>query len=85
MVSGANFLNIQADAVGILSSDNDNPLMFNNNHTSSVTYRIVNQSDNSLTLEQNLHFAHNTPTYLGALVSQDGAVVYWVNDTRPLP
>lgn len=59
--------------------------MFNNSHTSSVTYRITSQSDTSLTLEQNLHFTHNMPTYLGAIVSLDGSVIYWVNDTRPLP
>lgn len=84
-LTGHNFDKLPTTAVGILSQNNDDPLQFNNQHVSSVTYRIISRRESSLVLEQNLHFAHNTPSYLGAIVSDDGQTIYWVNNTRPLP
>ena len=82
---GSGFLSIPADALGIWSSMNDDPLHNRYNETPYNRSVIVNQTDNLLTIQYPESHNATVARYLGAIVSADRETVYWVNETRPLP
>lgn len=85
VLEGHGFLNIPADAVGLLSDSNNNPTEHRYQQATYRSYTIVVESDNRAVLTYNAAQAVNANTYLGCIVSPDGSVLYWENTTRPLP
>lgn len=84
-IMGANLMQIPNGAIGVMSTDNDNPTMNVGNITAvnSGVYTALNNG--SAQVRQDVSHTINSPAYLGAIVSADGSVIYWVNNTRPLP
>lgn len=82
---GEHFLMIPLDAVGILASNNTNPLQNRNTQQIGALLHVVSRESDVLVLEQEGEHIHNSPTYLGAILSADRSIVYWVNDTKPIP
>ena len=76
---------IPADAIGIYSHDNDNPLEFQHDEAAYRLFSIVEQSESTLRLRPQTVSTIHTPVYLGGIVSQDRETIYWVNTSRPLP
>lgn len=76
---------IPADAIGIHSGNNDNPLQYRYDREPYRVYTITEQSAESLTLVPQEVVTLGADVYLSAIVSPDGEIVYWQNDTRPLP
>lgn len=81
---GSGFHGLPGNAVGILSYSNADPLSYRYDINPSRSYRLVVNSDNSLTAYHNEAVEPAADNYLGAIVSPDGSVVYWVNESRPL-
>lgn len=83
---GHNFDEIPYNAVGVLSTDNENPLMHQKDATNYAT--IVQMSGRKLSMMTEpitSGSVANKPIYLGAIVSADRNIVYWVNNTSPIP
>lgn len=85
MLGGFNFELIPSDAIGVLSDDNDRPLMNRNTQRPSVMASINQIGTYLMTLTQAEEHAHTNRMYLGAILSADRQTVYWENTTRPLP
>lgn len=79
-IYGSWLTNLPSDAVGWLSANNLDP-------TSGIAQgwrvRLVEQSFWHAAFEWNVEFSPRN--FLGCITSRDGSVVYWVNNTRPLP
>lgn len=84
-VRGEYLDSIPNDAIGVLSSDNDNPLQNRDSASDVIVIPLVNQTKWSLEFEQETEHTSTQPSYLGAILSRDRQVVYWVNESRPLP
>ena len=82
---GSGFLGIPVDAVGVPSSDNNDPLRSRNTMVETSVMTIVSRTDTTMLIRANGSVQHQNPLYLGALLSGDREIVYWVNDTAPLP
>lgn len=80
-----NFDIIPQDAIGILARFNDNPLGLLEDTQSYVALDITSLSPDSMVLEHPEVHTMSFATYLGAIVSADRSIVYWVNNTKPLP
>lgn len=76
---------IPSDAVGILAWSNSDPLEYLNTTVESRLYEIVEKSETWMRVSQKQESTHSGTSYLGAIVSADRSIVYWVNETRPLP
>ena len=85
VLSGDNFNNIPADAIGIYAIDNDNPLANRYSDTEWFLFDIVEKSNNTMRMKNRNPVAHSDANYLGAIVSSNRNTVYWVNNDRPLP
>lgn len=85
VLQGRGFLDLPDNAVGVMSTNNDNPLMLRDNHGVNNNYRIVSKTREELVMEQIQMGTHDTPNYLGGILSEDRTTVYWVNETKPLP
>lgn len=85
ILKGENFDMIPADAVGVMSRLNDEPLENLNSSVRAFLYRIDASTKKEMTLVQESEQALSANTYLGAIVSNDRQTVYWVNETKPLP
>lgn len=85
VLRGLNFNQIPSDAIGILSTENDEPLRHINTVINPFMYRIIDKGETTMRLEQSEAEAIGAPTYLACIVSSDRQTVYWVNQTRPLP
>lgn len=69
----------------MLATDNDAPLA-GRDTTSPYYYGDVEvRSAEEVSLRTKSLSSHQFPTYVGAILSADRSVVYWVNETRPLP
>lgn len=73
------------DAVGVIASNNDNPIGGKDSINPIQLYQIVSKTDTEMVVAQVETAPHSVPTYMGGFLSQDRAVVYWENDTKPLP
>lgn len=80
---GRGFDNIPNDAIGIMSTENDNPTAHLNAETSDYDFELTLKSSYSMTFERTARYLPNS--YLGCIASADRSIVYWVNDTRPIP
>lgn len=83
---GEYFTQIPADAIGIKSYNNDDPLENIENTLSRNIYSITEKTDTTLKLQvRAAEFVPTHENYLGAIVSSNREVIYWVNESRPLP
>lgn len=77
---------IPDDAIGILATNNNNPLQRRYTHTAGYDrYLIVSKSEGEIVLSDGGIYDLGDDTYLGGIISPDGAEVYWVNESKPLP
>lgn len=68
-----------------MSEDNNNPL---ENRLGSDPWKIMQiqfKSNNVIEFEHGEPHTLEQSYYLGAILSADRTIVYWVNDTKPLP
>ena len=85
-LTGRNFTLLQGLQVkGILSNNNDDPLHYRAHESMIFQYVVEIIDDTQMRLTHGLTRVFDTPTYLGAILSQNGEQVYWVNNTAPLP
>ena len=84
-MTGSNFLQIPDNAIGIIASDNDNPTENIDTSDANFEFRIKEKASNVITFEHIGPSLFSRNYYLGVIVSADRQVVYWVNDTKPLP
>ena len=80
-----NFDTVPDNAVGIYSVNNDNPLENRFNVSPTRSYSIEEKSYDRMTLKRRSTEPIAGTIYLGGIISPDGSVVYWVNNTKPLP
>lgn len=85
VLEGTNFQLIPLDAIGVLSTDNDNPLINRNTNNPDNIVPITMLSPFGLTLEQDAIHNRSYNVYLGTIISADRQTVYWENNTKPLP
>ena len=71
--------------MGVFSDDNNLPLKYRGTSDARNLFDLLEYSSNSMTFHPRISVAHQSNNYLGAIVSQDWSVVYWMNNTRPLP
>ena len=85
MLRGRGFDLIPDDAVGTISAHNDDPLESRNSSTPTQIFEITAKSDTEMVISQATAASHRVPTYVGAILSKDRNIVFWENDTAPLP
>ena len=73
------------DAVGIFAKSNDNPLEYRYTQNLYMQFGIVLKTQTQMVMRQKTVTTHNQNNYLGAIVSEDRSIVYWINDTKPIP
>jgi hypothetical protein len=73
------------DAVAVPSYLNDNPLVVQHTTVPSTLMTIVSRTDTHMIVAASDMARHNNKLYLGALLSKDRRVIYWVNTSKPLP
>ena len=73
------------DAIGINAFYNDDPTGEVQTAAIANITPIVSRTNNTIVFRQPDIHAHTLPTYLGTIVSHDRQIIYWVNNTRPLP
>ena len=78
---GEEFDLIPNNALGLYAQDPANPLQYID-RVSQLSYRflIVEKYNNRLVLQQSSIEHGVNPNYLGAIVSNDGSIVYWENN-----
>lgn len=76
---------IPSGAIGIAAYKNDNPLAGIDATSPLRLFHITEKSETSLMLVNDDGGSHAQDCYLGAIVSADRRVIYWVNEFRPLP
>ena len=72
------------DAIGVPMIANDRPLEYRDTIAPQAIMEIVERSDTRIVVRSGTEVIH-AQSSIGALVSSDRSVVYWVNDTNPLP
>lgn len=85
VLEGRNFDSIPGDAVGIFAGNNDNPLEKRTTTSAANLYDIVEKTDVRMRLVCRNPTKNHAENYLGGIVSLGGEIVYWTNETRPLP
>lgn len=85
VLSGSGFEDLPSDAVGLVSTSNNDPLREINSTLTSVILPLDVLSNTSLIAEHAEIHSIRVPFYVGAIVSADRQTIYWVNDTKPLP
>ena len=73
------------DAVGVIATNNDNPIEHIESSVDIFFFKIEKISDLRLRLYQDNVHSFTNAVYVGAIVSADRQTIYWQNDTKPLP
>ena len=73
-----------SDIVGVPSINNAEPLMNRYNTSTSVVMKVVNRTDTEMEFATDIASSHGN-TYFGGILSANREVVYWMNDSKPLP
>lgn len=81
---GSGFTSIPTDAVGVLSQGNNDPLMWARDTEPFKLATVEVIDDTKAIVDNGVHNLGNN-TYLGGIVSNNRQIVYWVNNTKPLP
>lgn len=77
---------IPQDAVGIISTSNDDPMIYRYSQSLLYAHPVSGVTSTKVFVGDPLQSHNlNVPAYLGAIVSNDRNTVYWVNETQPLP
>ena len=84
-MTGEHFAQIPNNAVGLYAVSNDDPLASRYGDVDWYFYDIVENTGTSMRLVSRNAFGHAVANYLGGIVSADRQIVYWVNNSRPLP
>lgn len=84
-LNGFGFELIPGDAIGILSSSNDDPKENLDTQDNYMLYDIISQTQNKIVLKEKVSASADEDSYLGCIVSPDRQTVYWENTTKPLP
>lgn len=82
-LEGENFDLIPDDAVGYGAVNNNWPTQFDGSDDTHYRYGIIEKENNRIVLELTGELMFSIPGYLGC-ISKDG-IVYWQNETAPLP
>lgn len=82
VLEGHRFELIPDDAFGLYASSNDDPLQ---NISDNYGYTISEKTETRMVLVSTAASAQHPANYLGGIVSADREVIYWTNETRPLP
>lgn len=85
ILEGVNFSMVPSNAIGLIATDNNNPLELIEATSPAVILSVGQNTDTAMSLLNDSSHTLNEPSYLGAIVSNDRQVVYWVNQSRPLP
>lgn len=85
LLEGHRFDDIPSNAVGLFADDNDAPLGHLGSSVQAYYYDITAKTDTAMNLVARDPKDVLPANYLGAIVSNDGSTVYWVNNSRPLP
>lgn len=83
-MTGSDFELLPDDVVGILSNHNEDPLEGRYWMNDNAYCSVVSKSENEIKLAAERSSSHEE-LYLGAIVSKDRTIVYWQNDSAPLP
>lgn len=81
---GRHFDLIPDEAIGFVSSANDNPTVHLGSDEVRWLFSIISKTKTEMVLRQDTSYSM-AASYLGCIASADGSNVYWVNDTSPLP
>lgn len=82
---GHNFQFLPSDAIGIIAYNNNNPIEYRNSFSRSLLFNLEILSDGELKATPQEESSYLKPRYLGCIMSSDRSVMYWVNNTQPLP
>lgn len=83
---GKGFAHLPDHVVGIQAESNDDPLSNRNAVNRRLLFNVAIKTDTEMTLvAADGGSTHGGNVYLGAVLSSDREVIYWLNDTRPLP
>lgn len=85
ILDGYRFDLMPEGAVAFLSNVNSNPTMNVGSTNRAVIMDISVLSEHTAKAVARQVVTHSTPYYIGALATEDGSEVFWVNNTRPLP
>ena len=85
VVIGDNLNTIPSDSIGVYAANNNFPLQHRYDRQPFGEFEIVEQTQYKLTLRPKEETILKGAVYLGGIVSLDGEIVYWVNNTKPLP
>lgn len=83
-IEGRNLDLLPNDIIGVVSNHNDNPLEGRYSVDDNFYCQVVSITTNTLVLSARSAVPHGA-LYLGGIVSNDRTVVYWQNDSAPLP
>ena len=83
-ILGCGFDMLPSDVVGFPMTSNDDPLRYRNADAPSAVMLLVERSNTRIVMRASEE-AHHGLTSIGGLVSNDRSIVYWENDTNPLP
>lgn len=84
-LQGFGLSQVPLGSIGVLSTDNERPLMNRNSSRGSLLTYVDVVSANHMTLHPDGEYTRTDKVYLGAILSADRQTVYWENTTRPLP
>lgn len=83
-LQGSGFLSIPQDAVGLFAYQNDKPLQFIDavQDTYLLDVNVISDTEMEVTGRiETFHYAN----YLGGIVSNDRQIVFWTNNSMPIP
>lgn len=84
-LTGRFFDRLPDDAIGVMALSNNNPLQFRYSVEATQTFKIDAKTSKTLEMSQITASAHDKSVYLGAILSADHEIIYWINNTNPLP
>lgn len=80
-VYGSWLTNLPDDTVGYLSFSNDEPTRYIGTNTGLLN--LIEKKFSKATFGKSHQFS--VPMYLGCICKRDGSVIYWINNSKPLP
>lgn len=84
MLSGRYLDQIPDGAIGFLGTQNAHPTNHIGSDLTQWQVPIVSKTATEIVLEQDRSYTLGM-SFLGCIASLDGSVIYWINDTSPLP
>lgn len=84
-VVGSNFDLIPNNAIGLYANDNDKPLLFRYSLADNTIYKISRKTNKLISFQAVAPSTTHGDNYLGAIVSEDRNIIYWINNTKPIP